>query len=121
MTFNEYQEKAAGTDISMQKIKENSQITEEALNMLSLSYYSLGLGEVGEIQGKVKKILRDNGGEITLENKEDLKKEIGDCFWYLSNLAKFLNIKLNDLAQANLDKLYSRLERGVISGSGDNR
>jgi hypothetical protein len=32
-----------------------------------------------------------------------------------------MNYNLSDIAQMNVDKLASRKERGVITGSGDNR
>jgi hypothetical protein len=41
--------------------------------------------------------------------------------WYISALASDLDISLDDVAQANVDKLQSRKDRGKIGGSGDNR
>lgn len=81
-------------------------------------YPSLGLaGEVGEICEKIKKHIRD-GKKL---DKEDLTKELGDVLWYLSALSGDLEIDLEDVAIANYKKLKSRMERNVISGSGDNR
>lgn len=87
----------------------------------ALSYLGLGLGEAGEIQGKIKKILRDNGGAVTVEAKANIADEIGDLLWYISQLASELGYKLEEIARANLAKLADRAERGVIQGSGDNR
>ena len=53
--------------------------------------------------------------------KEDLKKELGDVLWYVSQLASELGLEFEDIAQTNLDKLFSRMDRGVLGGSGDNR
>jgi len=39
----------------------------------------------------------------------------------LSAIASDLNLSLNDIAITNVDKLQSRMERGKIQGSGDNR
>ena len=50
-----------------------------------------------------------------------LKKELGDVLWYLSALAFYNGIDLDDVARANLDKLRNRKERNQIHGSGDNR
>lgn len=36
-------------------------------------------------------------------------------------LGNYFDIKMDDIATNNIEKLASRLERGVISGSGDNR
>lgn len=87
----------------------------------ALSYLGLGFGEAGEIQGKLKKVLRDNGGVITDEMRTELLKECGDLQWYIANFVSELGAGLEDVAQANLDKLNSRKERGVLQGSGDNR
>jgi len=85
-------------------------------------YPSLGLvNEAGEVAGKVKKIFRDKGGKINEESKAALKAELGDVLWYLAQIATELNLSLDEIAVYNIDKLYSRLERGVIKGNGDNR
>ncbi|MEM0201069.1 MAG: nucleoside triphosphate pyrophosphohydrolase family protein [Candidatus Micrarchaeaceae archaeon] len=81
-------------------------------------YPALGLaGEVGELLNKIKKIARDKKAP----DINDLKGEIGDVLWYLSQLSNEFGIDLNEAAEENIKKLKSRKERGVISGSGDNR
>lgn len=86
------------------------------------SYVALGLAsECGEVAGKLKKIIRDQGGIVLEHNKEDLVAEAGDVLWYLAALASELNITLEEIAELNINKLASRKNRGVISGSGDNR
>ena len=85
-------------------------------------YPALGLGgEVGEVLNKVKKVMRDNGGEITDEFRMDLKKELGDVLWYVAALASELDLDLDEVAEGNIKKLYSRKERGTLKGSGDDR
>lgn len=122
MDFNEYQEKAAETAIYLNKIKEiHPTISEEIIPILGLSYASLGLGESGEVQGKVKKIIRDAGGIITDEAKKEISKELGDILWYIAAVCKELKISMNDVAEQNIEKLFSRKERGVLTGNGDNR
>lgn len=87
-----------------------------------LSYAALGLsGEAGEIANVVKKVHRDDAGVLNPKKREQLKKELGDCLWYCAALAGELGCTLSEVAQANLDKLFDRKERGVIQGSGDNR
>lgn len=39
----------------------------------------------------------------------------------VNRLALSIDMSLNTIAQENLDKLFSRLERGTIKGDGDNR
>ena len=85
-------------------------------------YPTLGLsGEAGEVAEKVKKIIRDDGGEVLPEKKSEIEKELGDVLWYVSQIATELNLELEKIAEKNIEKLYSRLERGQIHGSGDNR
>lgn len=88
----------------------------------AIVYPTLGLvNEAGELAGKVKKIFRDKGGVVSEEDRQALKYELGDVLWYMAQIATELNIDLQDVADANLEKLFSRLERGKIQGDGDYR
>ena len=109
MNFKEYQEQAWET-------------AEYPILGKNFIYPALGLGgETGEVLEKIKRIFREDDGELTEAKREELKKELGDVLWYLSALCKELRLKLNDVAEENLRKLNSRKERNQISGSGDNR
>lgn len=82
----------------------------------------LGLaGESGEVADKVKKILRDDAGKLTADSRVSLAKELGDVLWYLATCVRYLDFPLEDIAQGNIEKLESRLSRGKIAGSGDER
>lgn len=110
MTFDEYQKKALTTIISTND------------DFKDTLHWVLGInGEAGEVAEKIKKIIRDQNGDITDANKIELAKELGDVLWYLAVLAHQLDCSLDDVARGNLDKLSSRKARGVLSGSGDNR
>lgn len=105
----------------------------------STAYCVLGLtGEAGEVAEKVKKRYRLGGsaafkpGSVVLYTKtgqqetyeeftEAVKKEIGDVLWYAATLAGELGFSLSDVAKANVEKLASRKQRGVLNGSGDDR
>lgn len=109
MNFKEYQEKARATAI-YPNLNNN------------LSYPTLGLcGETGEVAEKVKKIERDQGGVWSNKNREEIKLELSDVLWYIANLACEIDVTLEDIAVSNIKKLQSRLKRGKINGSGDNR
>lgn len=85
---------------------------------LKLSYLALGLvGEAGEVANTWKKVIRDD----TPDYADKLADEMGDVLWYLANLADAIGYPLDVIADRNLNKLRSRQERGVLSGSGDNR
>lgn len=108
MTLNEYQQEAKKTALYP-----------EAYRLL---YPTLGLaGEAGELANKVKKILRDHGGNLSQTTREDLLAELGDVLWYVAQLATDLGVSLEEVAQANLAKLHARLKGGKLGGSGDNR
>ena len=88
----------------------------------NLLYPTLGLcGEAGEVAEKVKKMLRDDDGVLTAERREALAKELGDVLWYVAQVATEAELDLQEVADANLRKLLSRQERGVLQGSGDER
>jgi NTP pyrophosphatase (non-canonical NTP hydrolase) len=85
-------------------------------------YPTLGLvNEAGEVAGKIKKVFRDKGGEISEETRQALKAELGDVLWYVAQVATELDLSLDEIAEYNIVKLYDRLERGKIKGDGDNR
>jgi NTP pyrophosphatase (non-canonical NTP hydrolase) len=65
-------------------------------------------GESGEAIDIVKKWLAQ-GHEL---DKEHLAKELGDIAWYLAEAATALDIPLEDILQANLDKLKKRYPEG---------
>ena len=110
MTFDEYQQQALVT----------AMYTGDELK--DTLHWVLGVtGESGEIAEKVKKIIRDKDGIFSAEDKTELAKEIGDVLWYLAVLSQQLGVSFDKVAVANLAKLKSRQERGVLGGSGDNR
>jgi NTP pyrophosphatase (non-canonical NTP hydrolase) len=75
--------------------------------------------EVGELQGLIAKTIRDGVDKDTYPTL--LKKELGDILWCLSAVCLDNGLLLDDVAQANLEKLASRKEAGTLSGSGDTR
>ena len=108
--FNEYQKKAATTSL-------NTKIGD-----CEFLYPVLGLAnEAGEVCGKIKKLFRDKGGKVDEEFLKMIKAELGDVQWYLAETCTKFGLSLEEVAAENIDKLFSRKERGVIKGSGDTR
>lgn len=88
----------------------------------AINYCLVGAaGEIGEIMNKWGKIIRDNDSVIDYKQRKDMGKEIGDVFWFLTRAADELGIPVEVILNENLAKLRSRKDRGVLSGSGDNR
>jgi NTP pyrophosphatase (non-canonical NTP hydrolase) len=112
MTFDEFQKEALTTDHSVGK------------DTTSVDFFAIVLGfagEAGEISEKLKKIYWHKKGAWDDEDKKLLAKELGDVLWYASSLSSHLGISLDTIAKTNLEKLKSRVERGVHLGNGDNR
>lgn len=109
LTFNEYQKAAFST----------AQYPDVGHN---LYYPTLGLaGEAGEVAEKIKKLMRDHGGQMTPERREALKKELGDVLWYVAALCSEMGLAMGDVAELNIEKLRDRKDRGRLHGDGDNR
>lgn len=111
MSLNEYQRRAMTTRL-------------DTCN--NFSYMSFGLvAEVGEVADIVAKAVRKQMTSIDSNNmnNEDhcreelyqgLKKELGDCLWFIAGLADYLGMSLQDVAQNNLDKLAARKATNTI-------
>jgi len=59
------------------------------------------IGEIGEVFNKLKKIERDFQGELSDAQKsernkkiEEISDEIGDCYWYIANLASEIGVEI---------------------------
>ena len=103
MNFNTFQEackRTANPDISWEDANLN---------------WALGIaGEAGEYCEIIKK-RHFHGKELDLQ---DAKKELGDVLYYVAMAASNLNLDLESVAQANVDKLTTRYPEGFKSGGG---
>lgn len=75
-------------------------------------------GRIAEI---AKKTLRDTDGVIPLNKHSELRSSFGEVLLCLFDICAQWSINMDDVAQANMVKLFSRRDRGVLGGSGDNR
>ncbi len=72
-------------------------------------YSGLALSnEAGEVAGHVKKMLRDDKGHITGDRRDKMVEELGDVFWYFANMCTDLGVTMEEVAQANIEKLVRR-------------
>ena len=74
-------------------------------------------GESGEAIDIVKKWLAQ-GHDL---DKDHLAKELGDIAWYLAEAATALDLSLEDILQANLDKLKKRYPQGFDKNNSVHR
>jgi len=116
--FEEYQEATEATVIYPDEIP-------EWING-GLVYAVLELDdEAGEVVGKLKKAIREDDPSYL----DDMEDELGDVLWPLARVCEELagceraafDGDLGDVAQANIDKLLDRQDRGVLEGEGDDR
>ena len=106
MTINEYQ-KLAMTTL-------NPALSEKDVLINGI----MGLcGESGEAIDIVKKWLAQ-GHEL---DKEKLAKELGDICWYLAETATALDLSLEDIMAANIEKLRKRYPEGFDTERSVNR
>lgn len=83
------------------------------------AYALLGLaGEVGEVYSLAAKAVRDGPKP---DYEENIKKELGDVLWFVAAIAADNGYTLEDIARANIDKLFARKQKGTLQGSGDER
>lgn len=80
----------------------------------------LGLGLAGE-SGEVVEILKKVIGHGHTMDKKLLKKELGDVLWYLTSIATCTGIDLEDVANANIEKLLKRYPSGFTQKDSQNR
>lgn len=107
MTFEEYIKQTGETAIYPDNPLE-----------ICLGYLTSGLSsEVGEISGVYKKFIRGDFRETENEKaylKERLESELGDVFWYLSEIINKCDLDPGAILQYNSDKLHKRKDENEI-------
>lgn len=76
---------------------------------------------VARVSECVKKMLRDDGGVLTTERHKQLYMLLKDVLSSWLGVAQNVGLDPADVAASNINKLFSRRERGVLKGSGDDR
>ena len=98
MEFAEYQRTARDTDQ-----RPGTDIADLAVHLLGM------VGEAGSVATEYKKLLRDGTGHVAW--KARFREELGDVLWYVASLANHLDLDLDDVARANLEKTADRWNR----------
>lgn len=102
------------------KMNDYQQISARTANehMGELANYGLGIaGEAGEVADLIKKTVF-HGHEI---DKDEICKELGDVLWYVSQIARLMELTLEEVATANIEKLFKRYPTGFSSVASINR
>lgn len=95
MNLNDYQKTA------LQSVA----ITDKSI--AALAHRTLGLaGEAGIVGNAMKKVIRDKKGKLSKEDVELLSEKLGDVLYYTAVLADFADLKLQDIARANVRKSH---------------
>ena len=105
MTFGEYQQLARRTqrtDLPLWALREHA-------------LYGLG-SEVGEILGLHQKVHQGHPMDDTA-----LRLEIGDVLWFVAELCDAYGFGMDEIAQANIDKLRNRYKDRFTINESVNR
>jgi NTP pyrophosphatase (non-canonical NTP hydrolase) len=109
MQFAEYQTLALETD-------QTGALGAEASQLVPL----LGLaGEAGQLLSEYKKRLRDGPSHVRFVDQ--VREELGDILWYVSNVASKFDLELEEVAAGNLAKARTkfRTNQAVSLGTSD--
>lgn len=99
----------------MKKSDYQAWVTKSCRGYTDINYCIIAInGEAGEVAEWYKKHeLRGNPtGELT---EEDLKLELGDLLFYIARLASLKGWSLNDIMDANVEKIEARITAGKRS------
>jgi NTP pyrophosphatase (non-canonical NTP hydrolase) len=110
MDFDDYQEQSKSTAIFPNDLPDFV-TTGQVYTVLGQS------GESGEMQEKLKKAIREDDEQYIRE----MRAEVGDVLWYLSQVCEEFGWNMDDVAKENIEKLQSRQQRGELEGKGDDR
>lgn len=102
MNLKQYQNKARSTAIYLEA---------DSARMI---YPALGLvGECGEVAEKIKKLIRDDEGEMSPVRKEAIKGELGDVMWYCANCCCDTDLSLTMVYEMRCASIIQQV-RGLI-------
>ena len=93
---------------------------EDILNNPKESNLSLSL-EGSKIAGYLKKLMRDDNGVLNEDKKIKIVDSLKKIAFLMNKYEKDYQVSQKIIMEKNIEKLYSRKERGTLKGSGDNR
>lgn len=121
-TLSRYPRDAGATYATLGLVGEVAEVIEKHVQIMSEALDACKFaGKAGAIANQVKKIDRDDNGILTEKRRAAILKELGDCLWYIAEVATKLDCPLSQVATNNLNNLFGRKNRGTLHGNGDNR
>jgi len=75
----------------------------------------------GQLAEVAKKMLRDTEGVMPPDKAIIFQDTLIEILIAMFEICEQWDITMDDVAQGNINKLFSRRDRGVLKGSGDNR
>jgi NTP pyrophosphatase (non-canonical NTP hydrolase) len=97
MTLDEYQALCA----------KNGKFDTKSIDRLTFAILAMA-GEAGETANELKKMHRDDMGELTSERRAKILLELGDVMWYIVDAASALDASLEDIVEATFQKIAAR-------------
>lgn len=74
-------------------------------DIAALTHRTLGIvGEAGVLANQVKKVIRDRQGQANEQDVAIVEERLGDILYYVSVTAEYFDLKLSDIADANMKK-----------------
>ena len=101
---------------------DSSPFTGELATQDPMESLLVGYQYIGNIAGSVKKAIRDDNNTITQNRKHVILFNITGLLLTVNRaMCRHVGTTMKEVLQANIQKIQSRLARGVIKGEGDNR
>ena len=118
MTGSEYQKLAMRTNDGLSDYRLRLTIENTEIDVAELLMGCLGLaGESGELLDLFKKWIF----HAKPLDEEHAKKELGDVFWYVAEIAYSMGWDLDEVMQMNVDKLKARYPAGFDTELSNHR
>jgi len=105
MDLNEYQRRASVTDQMPRPDAPPSGSLRDPRRFEVVPLLGL-VGEVGGLLGEYKKLLRD--GATHRGFRDEVAEELGDILWYVANVAAKFDLRLDEIAAQNIEKIEDR-------------
>lgn len=101
----------------------DSSLNQKVYNLENHPKYLGNMGmRVGlNLVGRVKKVIRDESMQFTPQKVSEIERLVVSYIDIIILMVAKMRLNMDDIMDKNIQKLFSRKQRGVLSGDGDNR